>query len=99
MGHSADNAYSMEYFLAWALRYGPSMHMQSKRISERFDYPVQSFRTLNAILAATSQGNCPMFAEEAAERCLGAGVSSAKGFSCMLKATMESNPHSGPLPC
>ena len=89
VGHSYDNAYSLDHFLEWALRFGPNMRMLCKRISESFTFPVQSFRTLNSILASASRSSSPAHAEAAAEKCLAAGVSSAKGFRSMLGATIS----------
>lgn len=63
--------------------------MLCKRISESFTFPVQSFRTLNSILASASRSISPGYAEAAAEKCLAAGVSSAKGFRSMLGATIS----------
>ena len=89
VGHASDNAYTLEYFLLWSHKFGPNMADLCKRISERFTYPVQSFRTLNSILVSASKCSSPALAEEAARKCLGSGTCSTKGFNSMLKATIE----------
>ena len=94
-GHSHSNAYSLEYFILWAGKFGPDMSLLCRKISERFIYPVQSFRTLNSILAAASKCPSCSLAEEAAGKCLRAGVSSVKGFRSMLNATVETAGQSG----
>lgn len=72
VGHSYDNAYSLDHFLEWALWFGPNMRMLCKRISESFTFPVQFFRTPKPILAAASRSSSPAHAEAVAEKCLAA---------------------------
>ena len=91
VGHTSNNEYSLDYFLLWANKFGPNMVLLCRKISERFVYPVQSFRTLNSILIAASKCYSSTLVETVAEKCLNAGVNSTKGFNSMLKAIIETS--------
>ena len=67
------------------------MVLLCRKISERFVYPVQSFRTLNSILIAATKCHSSTLVETVAEKCLNAGVNSTKGFNSMLKAIIETS--------
>ena len=91
-GHSVDDgAYSLDYFITWAGRYGSNMEILCKSIVNDFRFPVQSFRTLNSILSRASKCNDAKAIDEAAERCYADSVHSAKGFSAMLLAAIASH--------
>ena len=71
------------------------MVLLCRKISERFAYPVQSFRTLNSILIAASKSHSISLVEIVAEKCINAGVASTKGFNSMLKAVFETSKQTG----
>lgn len=91
VGHTSDNAYTLDYFLTWSHKFGPYMVELCKRISERFAFPVQSFRTLNSILITASKCGSTILAEDAAGKCLENGVSSVKGYKAILNAVANEN--------
>ena len=95
VGHTSNNEYSLDYFLLWANKFGPNMVLLCRKISERFAYPVQSFRTLNSILIAASKSHSISLVEIVAEKCINAGVASTKGFNSMLKAVFETSKQTG----
>ena len=86
-GHEHDeNAYSLDYFLSWAGKYGPNTVKLCQTIVNNFKFPVQSFRTLRAILSKAHRCNNALAIEEAAENCYLNGTLSSKGFSATLTA-------------
>lgn len=86
-GHDYDDkAYSLDYFLAWAGKYGPNTVKLCQVIVNDFKFPVQSFRTLRAILSKAHGCNNALAIEEAAKNCYLNGTHSSKGFSAILTA-------------
>lgn len=86
-GHDHDNsAYNLEYFLAWADKYGPNTVKLCLSIVNDFRFPVQSFRTLRAILSKAHRCKDTMAVEEASEQCYLNVIHSSKGFSTTLSA-------------
>lgn len=88
-GHSSGREYSLDQFLSWASKYGPSMNGLCRDIAGSFSFAVQSFRTLNTILVRAEKCGVPEAVEDAASKCLSFGIRSAKGFSNMLSASIQ----------
>lgn len=85
-GHSSNNEYSLDYFLNQADKFGPNMVLLFQSIARDFAFPVQSFRTLNAILIRAHKNNDIKAVEDAAEKCYYNAIHSIKGFSTVLSA-------------
>ena len=86
-GHDHDNkAYSLEYFLSWAEKYGPNTVKLCQAIVSDFRFPVQAFRTLRTILSKAHRCNNTSVVEEAAEKCYLSAIHTSKGFTTTLSA-------------
>lgn len=77
-GHSSGREYSLDQFLSWESKYGPSMNGLCRDIAGSFSFAVQSFRTLNTILVRAEKCGVPEAVEDAASKCLSFGIRSAK---------------------
>lgn len=86
-GHD-DKEYSLDYFLSWAGKYGPNTVNLCQAIVSNFKFPVQSFRTLRAILSKAHRCNNALAIEEASKDCYLNGTRSSKGFSATLAAVI-----------
>ena len=95
-GHDHDDkAYSLDYFISWAGKYGPNTVKLCQAIVNDFRFPVQAFRTLRAILSRAHRSNNAKAVEEAAEKCYLNAIHSSKGFSTTLSAVTAENKMGG----
>lgn len=88
-GHDHDDtAYSLEYFITWAEKYGPNTVKLCQAIVNDFRFPVQAFRTLRTILSKAHRCNNADVVENAAEKCYLNAIHTSKGFTTTLSAVM-----------
>lgn len=86
--HRAVSGWSNERFLNWAATYGRHTRQLIQNVLDRYEYPVQAYKTCMGIMS-NIKGNEPAAVEEASIEANERSITSCKYFSILLKQKLS----------
>ena len=90
-GSDLHGAYSAEELIGWAEKYGPFTVKWVKIELGRFEFEVQSYRPITAVLRTLKHYSAEA-AERASEAALASAIFTVKGYKSILSAQSKSHP-------